>query len=79
MLIVVKSGRFDNDCRSTLRIEVDGKERFSATDGEPEDNNLYRNFSDCDNIPSLMRSAYEAGKRRETFDIKQIELKEEDI
>ena len=52
-----------------MAIHIDGKKEFEVYDGEPEDNNLYRNFSDCFSIPDLIRKAYEAGKKGEEFDI----------
>ena len=53
----------------TIEIEVDGKDVFSAHDGEPEDNTLSRNFNDCYKIDELMRMAWESGKRGEDFTI----------
>lgn len=47
------------------RINIDGKEEFSAYDGEPEDNSLSRNFSDVWKIPSLLQMVYDAGKKGE--------------
>lgn len=55
------------DYQDKLEIYVDGVGKFSAHDGEPEDANLSRDFSECHNIPELMRLAYEAGKNGEEF------------
>jgi len=63
------------DYCDALEIEIDGKVVFSVSDGEPEDSNLSRDFSDCYSIISFMKQAYEAGKRGESFD---IEYEEED-
>lgn len=50
-----------HDYQSFVRVEVDGNVVFSVNDGEPEDNNLGRNFSDCFNTDDLMVLAYTAG------------------
>lgn len=55
----------ENDYRNYLEIEVNGVIKFSVGDGEPEDSNLSRDFSDCFNIKNLMFQAYEAGKNGE--------------
>lgn len=61
----------------TLEIEVDGQEVFSACTGEHEDNTLTRNFSDCYKVASLMKMAFEAGKRGEELTIIEIDKNEE--
>lgn len=63
----------ENDFASYLQIEVDGKVSFAVYDGEPEDNNLSRNFNDCYNIKDLMQAAYEAGTRGEPFNIEFVD------
>ena len=55
------------DYRDSLEILVDGISKFNVSDGEPEDANLSRDFSDCHSITNLMKLAYEAGKRGEEF------------
>jgi hypothetical protein len=60
------------DCRESLQIYVDGKPVFRASDGEPEDSNLSRDFNDCFKIPDLMRLAYEAGVRGEDLSIENL-------
>jgi len=55
----------ERDCRDKLVIKVNGKEVFEVSDGEPEDSNLSRDFSDCFKIPELMQMAYDAGKNGE--------------
>ena len=57
----------NDDFLESVSIEVDGKRVFFVNDGEPEDNNLSRNFSDVHNIPRLMKMAYEAGKNGQDF------------
>ena len=56
-------------CRGALLIEIDGKKVFEASDGEPEDNNLVRNFSDVYEIPTLMERCFQAGKNGEDFKV----------
>ena len=66
-----EKGLENRDYKNILTILIDGVERFSVMDGEPEDSNLNRDFNDCWNVPDLMRSAYEAGKNGETFEISE--------
>ncbi len=61
------------DWRDSLRIEIDGTMVFCVWDGEPEDTNLSRNFNDCYKVVGLMRRAYEAGKRGESFSAEEKE------
>lgn len=61
------------DYNDKLQIKIDGNLVFEVRDGEPEDNNLSRNFNDCWNIEDLMLMAYEAGKRRENFEVIDID------
>ena len=58
--------------RNAVKILVDGKSKAKFYDGEPEDANLMRDFSDVFSIPSLMEMAYEAGKNGEEFEIEGI-------
>ncbi len=53
---------FNEYGQGSLEIMVNGESGFSVYDGEPEDNNLGRNFSDCFQIKNLLKIAYEAGK-----------------
>ena len=46
------------DYCNALQIKINGKDEFEVYDGEPEDNNLSRNFSDCFSIEKLMELAY---------------------
>lgn len=63
----------DHDYRSYFKIEIDGKEEISVYDGEPEDSNLSRNFSDIYKLPLLLVKAYEAGKNGEPFVLENVE------
>lgn len=67
------------DYRFGLTIKIDGEKVFSVYDGEPEDNSLERNFSDCHNIEDMMKRAYEAGKAGEPFEVERVEEKDEDL
>ena len=64
------------DYRDAIEILIDDKRVFSACDGEPEDNNLSRNFNDCYSIDNLLKQAYDAGKNGEDFEIEGIQLDE---
>jgi len=59
------------DYQDFVEIVVDGVSEFKVLDGEPEDSNLSRNFSDCYNVIKLMKLAYEAGKLGEELEIIQ--------
>lgn len=65
-----------NDYRNAIAIEIDGERKFEVIDGESEDANLSRDFSDCFNIENLMELAYDAGKKGETFEISYEEVEE---
>ena len=62
---IVETISTDDDYRQSLTIEVDGKQEFAVSDGEPEDSNLARDFSDCFSVVDLMKMAYDAGKNGE--------------
>lgn len=78
MKIIMKSlteqGVEDRDYRDAIEIFIDGKRVFSVGDGEPEDSNLGRDFSDCWQIPDLLKMAYEAGKKGEELIIETEEV-----
>ena len=64
---------------ASLSIEIDDKTKFSVYHSDsPEDNNLFRNFSDCYDIPSLLRKAWQAGKNGEEFEIEYLEVGEDE-
>lgn len=79
MKIVERTAYDEGDCRGYLKIQVDGKQVFSACDGEPEDNGLGRNFNDCYSIVDLMKQAYDAGQNNEPFGIDSKEVSWEDM
>lgn len=70
MRVVVTQERDDWGEYESLEIVIDDKTKFHVyhTDS-PEDNVLYRNFSDCYDIPELLRKAYRAGLRQEGFEV----------
>lgn len=51
----------ENDYNDCIEITFDDKDVFRVHDGEPEDNNLSRNFSNCYNVSSLMEQCYKNG------------------
>lgn len=57
--------------RNGYEIDVDDKSFMGFRDGEPEDNNLYRNFGDVYSIPELLRLAHESGTRGEPLEMHQ--------
>lgn len=61
------------DYRQFIEVKVDGMKYIDCYDGEPEDSNLMRNFSDIFRVGELMKMAYEAGKRGEDFNLNHIE------
>ena len=80
MVVVFKSRDYDTcaeqDYRSAVEITIDGDVVFGVCDGEPEDSNLGRDFSDVFKIPSLLQMAYDAGKNGEGFSIVRDESSE---
>lgn len=51
----------ERDYREAVVIEIDGEKVFEVRNGEPEDSNLSRDFSDVWKIPELMEKAFKAG------------------
>ena len=64
------------DYCNALQIKINGKDEFEVYDGEPEDNNLSRNFSDCFSIEKLMELAYQAGINGEDYTVDYLEVDE---
>lgn len=56
------------DYRDFLRIIVNGDKVLSVSDGEPEDSNISRNFSEVNNIDTLMEMAHQAGENGENLE-----------
>lgn len=68
MKVHLKTETYGEEMRQSIEISIDGEEVLSVHDGEPEDNNLCRNFNDCWNIVGMMKMAHEAGQRGEPFE-----------
>lgn len=47
----------------SLLIEIDGKEVFDISGGEPEDNTLGRDLNFAFSIPDVLTQAFELGKK----------------
>jgi hypothetical protein len=66
----------DDDYGQHIEIIIDdskgGHKSLGFHDGEPEDNALSRNFSDCFSIIDCLKMAYEAGKASEEFTIEEV-------
>jgi len=63
-----------NGLHEVLEITINDATKFSVHNSEfPEDNTLSENFSDCYDIPEILRMAWEAGKKGESFTIEYEE------
>lgn len=69
---------YDFERQSSLVIKIDDKRVFRMNElcECPEDATFGRDLSDCNNIPDLLRRAYEAGKNGELFEIEYINEEE---
>ena len=76
MKVIITTGTY-RDHRESLEIVATTEEgetmELSFFDGEPEDNTLSRNFSDCSRIESIIHMAYEAGQRNEGLEVEEVE------
>jgi hypothetical protein len=72
MKVTEVSATDEDDYREYFAIKVNGKREVSFCDGEPEDNNMHRNFSQIGSISRLMKMAYDAGKNGEDFEIEEV-------
>lgn len=73
MRVVITEQVSDDFEFEMLEIVIDDTTKFSVCSGDsPEDNTLSRNFSDCYDIPALLKKAYEAGKRGEKFLVEYV-------
>lgn len=68
----------DTDYFESYDIEVNGKTRVSVGTPEPEDCILCRDLNFAYSIVTLMREAWEAGKRGEEFIVENTEVNEND-
>lgn len=79
MDVVVTNTYNLDDGYESLEIVIDGNIKFHVHNSDShEDNNLGRNFSDCHDIPELLRRAYLAGCRNEPFNVTHYEGEEEE-
>lgn len=67
-----------DEMRNGIEIRVDDTTIIDIYDGEPEDNNLFRNFGDCYNIVELIKMVYSAGKRNVELQLIETEVQYED-
>lgn len=76
MLELVSVQDHDDEGNGSLKINIKNKDteiNLTFYDGEPEDNSLGRNFSDCYRIVEALQLAYEAGKRGDSIQITDID------
>lgn len=62
----------EEDEYETYSVTIETEEfkgGVSFMDGEPEDATMSRDFSDVYNIPELLKEAYKAGLRGESFEM----------
>ena len=76
MRSLTDKGIENRDYRDVIEITIDEKGVFNVHDGETEDNNLCRNFNSCWSILRLMKRAYEAGKKGDSFETEHIMVDE---
>lgn len=68
-IIVRQTTGYDYEFES-LEITIDDYMNFHVYNSDNlEDNTLSRNFSDCYDIPELLKRAYLAGRKGEEFNI----------
>jgi hypothetical protein len=69
--------RYDYRDRYQLELETaDGRRTLEFGDGEPEDSNLSRDFSDVYSISTLLQMAFDAGARGEAITFENEDLSE---
>lgn len=66
----------ERDYCDLYAIEIDDKKVFSVADGEPEDNNLSRNFNDVYKLKELLLTMYQAGADSEKLEINDTEVED---
>jgi len=76
--VIASSEKYEeeHDYKGFFVVKIDGETKARFYDGEPEDANMGRDFSDVFTIPDLMRLAYDAGKRGDNFIVERIESDE---
>lgn len=73
MVVMVFTEYDEEEGTAELEIKINGGRAFRVRDGETEDNNLSRNFSDCYKIADIIQQAYNAGKNGEDLTIETVE------
>ena len=76
VITLSEKGFEDNEWQGWIKIVVDGERALSFSDGEPEDNNLGRNFNDVYNIAAMMRKAHASGRAGEEFSLENEKVDE---
>lgn len=66
---ILKIEEFDNNALSIIALSKTEEVHLRFEDGEIEDNNMSRNFSDIFLIKDLIKIAYNAGKNGEELEI----------
>ncbi|MGG1440870.1 hypothetical protein ABE354_02195 [Brevibacillus laterosporus] len=64
----------ERDFCDGYELRADGQLFISMYDGEWEDNNLSRNFSDVHKIEDVIKMAFEAGKNGEELSFDYVEI-----
>ena len=65
--------RDEYDYRSFYVLSIDGEEALRFLDGEPEDANLSRDYSDIYVIHKLLERAHASGAKGESFHLRLTE------
>lgn len=71
---ILKTEEFDNNVLSIIALSEIEEAHLRFEDGEIEDNNMARNFSDIFLIKDLIKIAYNAGKNGEELEIIEKEI-----
>lgn len=66
---LIRHDGWADDGTHGVQVFVDGHAHFELMSGEPEDAVVYRDWWCLLHIPAMMRAAYEAGKRGESFEV----------
>ena len=73
---LTETGRVNNNYQDFVEISIERGPTLFFADGEPEDNNMSRNFNDIYKIGSLLGEMYKAGELDEGFELNEIEVDE---
>lgn len=71
---ILSTVEFDNKALSIIALSETEEAHLRFENGEPEDNNISRNFSDIFLIKDLIKIAYNAGKYGEELEIIEKEI-----